>query len=113
MQCIQWCDCPLAFIGCCYIDSARDVPTIARCCIFVYPRRYDVDLLVPDVHGVTVTVTVESQVRPSCLFHPPPPWDWCLRHALLAQGTVSAKFMIRWVCFRQLEAVCLTALLSY
>ena len=72
MQCIQWCDCPLAFIGCCYIDSARDVPTIARCCIFVYPRRYDVDLLVPDVHGVTVTVTVESQVRSSCLFHPPP-----------------------------------------
>jgi hypothetical protein len=108
---MQWGDYPQVLIGGCHVDSSRDVPTSARCCIFVNPRRYDVDLLVPDVHGVTVTVTVESQVRPSCLFHPPP-WDWCLRHALLAQGTVSAKFMIRWVCSRLLEAVCLTALLS-
>ena len=69
---MQWGNYPQVLIGGSHVDSSRDVPTSARCCIFVNPRRYDVDLLVPDVHGVTVTVTVESQVRPSCLFHPPP-----------------------------------------
>ncbi len=66
---MQCCNYPQVLIGGCHVDSSRDVPTIARYCVF----RYDVDFLVPDVHGVTVTVTVESQVRPSCLFHPTPP----------------------------------------